>query len=181
MKKILCLFLTILICLSFCSCASTDEGPTTPEKTEATADELAQAAALIKKAEDSIVNASSYQLTNWSLDYDDMECFFVDSKYSKYQDESDFSPLSDIYKTAKTIHFLRISAKDDLDKAKELIGKGGDSDYYNAVKEYYKVVNTFWNLISELPEGYSNYTFSTTVSDYKSKCSDAYSEVEFSK
>ena len=176
MKKTISLILALSIYLVLCACGSGSEGSNTsqmPEKTEATSEELAQAAELIKSAEDSIVTAAAHQLDGWTKYASIMTYYFVDSEWEGASGESS------IYNRAKTIHNLRTDAQAKLDEAKALIGTNGTTDYYNAVKAYYKTVNVFWNLISEFPEGYSKLTYSSTVSDHKASCADAYAELDF--
>lgn len=177
MKKVLSLILALVLCLSLCACGG-DSGSEATDftqsagKSEATSEELAQAAQLIKEAEEDVVAAANYQIENWSTSSSIMTYYFVESEYSN-------APSGDLHTIAWSIHRRRTSAQEKLDKAKSLIGTNGTSDYYNAVKEYYKTVSVFWNLISEFPEGYSKITFSSTVSDYKTNCANAYSELSF--
>ena len=100
--------------------------------------------------------------------------YFVDSKYQE-------ADVPSIKLRAMKIHELRVSAKKAMDEAKALMGTNGTSDYYVAVKEYYKNISAFWNLISEFPEGYSKFTYSNTASNYKENCQSAYAELAFYK
>ena len=175
MKRIISLLLVIVMCLSLIACGGgTEKAPEATAAPEATNEELTQAVDLLKKAEDSIITAASHQLDGWTKYASIMEYYFVDSKYQEANESS-------IAKRAKKIHELRVSAKEAMDEAKALMGTNGTSDYYAAVKEYYKTVSVFWNLISEFPEGYSKLTYSTTASDYKANCQSAYAELEFYK
>lgn len=73
-----------MMCLSFCACGSgsgSSNEPQVTEKAAATDEELAQAAGLIKQAEDAIVTAAAHQLDGWAKYSSIMTYYFVDSEY----------------------------------------------------------------------------------------------------
>ena len=66
-----------------------------------------------------------------------------------------------------------------MDTAKELIANAGEGDLQKAVKDYYLEVNSYYNLVTTFPQGYSKLTYSQALADCKADCQSAYSEVEF--
>lgn len=186
MKKIIALMLALATVLGMVGCGnsakeqestaqeSTAQEPTVQESTaqEPTDEELRQAVEYIKEAEENIVSAAAEQLDGWTTYSSIMNYYFDDTDYMNAKESS-------IQSRANRIHNYRTAARKAMEQAKNLLGNSGSGDYYNAVKEYYKAVNKFLTLISTFPEGYSQLTFSSTVSDYKSDCQSAYEEVLF--
>lgn len=169
MKKTLSLILALLLCLSLCGCKDTQiESEKTTADTEATDTELAQAVALIKSAEASIISAASIVLDDW------IDAYFVDSSYNYLLEHS-----PNWAKKVTTFREYRSSAKEKLEKAKDLIGSKGSSDYYTAVKEYYKSVTVLLKLITDNPKGHTLGTYSLALSDQREICANTYAEVEF--
>lgn len=174
MKKTLSLILALLLCLSLCGCKDT---PIESEKTiadteatdtEATDTELAQAVALIESAEAAIISAASIVLDDW------IDAYFVDSSYNYLLEHS-----PNWAKKVTTFREYRSSAKEKLEKAKDLIGSKGSSDYYTAVKEYYKSVTVLLKLITDNPTGLTLGAYSLSLSDQREICANTYAEVEF--
>ena len=183
MKKSLLFIFVLVLCVLLCSCNGSKsdiiESSTEIESTEPSVENLTKATELIKDAEDLIIKAASQQLSGWINDAEVMRAYFVDDMYDSLSHYTEDYGLPEYPNRAESIHEFRADAQEKLESAKELIGKNGSEDYYNAVKEYYKTVNNFLTLISEFPDGYSKFTYSNTVTDHKSDCADAYSELEF--
>ncbi len=164
MKKIFCLFLLLVMVISICACSSDDS------TSGVTDEELGEVVTHIAAAEEAIVTISTLQITNWSTYENIMSYYFTNSaNYNR----------APYVETAKKIHEKKTLAISEMEKAKELMGTSSTGEYFDAVKEYYKTVETFLKLVSEFPEGYSKLTFSQAIADYKEKCQTAYSEVEF--
>ena len=179
MKQTIAFLLLLTMLLSLCACGNkpdvqinsdiTTSETTVPTLTE---NELKEATQYIKKSEEAILQAASYQVSNWTTIAEVMYYYFDDNEYTTdkwYYHRN----------TIRTITQLRVQAREDMAKAKEILLKKGSGDYYTSVKEYYTTVNTFLNLISEFPTGYSKVTFSQAISQHQSNCSAAYSNVEF--
>lgn len=175
MKKIIALLTLICLCINLCACSTnnntvnSDEPQATFASSEPSTEQLTDTAELIHRAEEEINTVASIQLNNWSTSYDTLVALFVDFKHIEH------------WKPAIDAEGKRVGATAKLDIAKEDLGTQGSSDYYNAVKDYYIIVRSYLNLVSEFPEGYSGLTYSQTVSDYKEKCAAAYAEIEFYK
>lgn len=82
----------------------------------------------------------------------------------KYLDATDYAKetLEEVLKNIKLI-----KADDDTE------------DYYDAVKEYYKAVNTLVSFATTFPEGYSKLTYAQAIKDYYKDIDEAKSEVDF--
>lgn len=182
MKKTIAFLLTFVMVLGMVGCgnsAAEQEStpiPTATPKPGPTDSELKQALSYIKEAEDYIIKTSTVQIGNWDAKYSSfMVPLFDDQSYetkAKENPDTITQRLTDAYN-------YRQSAQENLDSAKNILGTSGDGEFYEAVKEYYKVVNKFMSLVSTFPEGYSELTFSSTVADYKSECQSAYEDASF--
>lgn len=163
MKKIIAVLLLICLCVGMCACNAGKKEETAPAGP--TDEDLKEAVELIKFAHDDIVSISTILLDEWSL-YSWFEDYF-DEEYNGSDED------------LVMVHEHRASAKDALSEAKAKMGTDGTGDYYNAVKEYYKTVKVFWDFVSTYPEGYSELTFSNTLTEYKTNCANAYAELGF--
>ena len=132
----------------------------------------------VHSAEEKIVSVSTLQIGEWYADGSSLMLKYFDDLFfiEHYDSKSSYS----FDKKAKEMYDYRVSAKEKLDKAKEIIRSiDNKDDLYDAVKDYYKVVNKFYALVSTFPEGYSKLTFMQAVADCKAECQDAYAEVDF--
>lgn len=170
-KRLLALGMSIMICFSLIACGNSGASE---EKKEVSAEDLSKVVELLQSAEDDISATAALQLEGWSKYADIVNYYFDDEAYTQASEVS-------IKKRAESAHNYRMSAKDTMEQAKELLGNKGEGDYYNAVKDYYKAVNKFLTLVSTFPEGYSKLTYANAVAEYKADIQEAYGEVEFTK
>lgn len=181
MKKAIALIIACLLLLSICACSSGKQNSSeTKQNTSNSApvapsdEDLKKAIDLLKQAENDIITTSSIQINGWSKYSDITGYYFNDDGPNQASERS-------IKQRAQEAADYRASARQNLEKAKTLLGSSGTGDFYLAVKEYYKSVSKFFSLISTFPEGYSLLTFSNTVASYKSECQSAYEEAAFYK
>ncbi len=184
-KKVLCCLLAAVMagCCVACGNSSTVTETVTEESTEVSeateemvadnTEDLTEAATLIYESQILVQAMAATQLQHWSTSSSSMVDYFVDEEYDSSK------AVMGIYEVAKEIHEYRTKANDRMADAKDLIGTNGSGDLYDAVKEYYLLVNNYLSLVSTYPEGYSKLTFSNTVSDYNTECSEAYNNLSF--
>ena len=185
MKKWIALILAFVMVLGMVGCggsakepeptATPAPRPTATPKTGPSDAELKKALEYIKQAEDYIIRTASIQcqrndFSSWILDQ-----YFVDSAFEKAKSEGKINSTDD----RQEAYNCRKNARENLEKAKNILGTNGTGDFYNAVKEYYKQVNAFYKLVSTFPEGYSSFTYRNKVSDYKENCANAYEDASF--
>ena len=116
-------------------------------------EDLAEAVEQLEIAERNLNNAASELANNWSTYGDTFEKNIENSRVRNFTT--------------------------NLDKAKELLGSNGSGDYYNAVKKYYAAVKAYHSFLCEDPIGYTGLTYTMAISEHKSKCAEARSDLSF--
>lgn len=178
-KKVIVFLAAMLFLVPLFSCEG-GNNQNTPESSTPTisVSQINEALSLIKDAEECIISASSGQISDWSTASYITSLNFLDDVYeSEYRENPE--RIREHYSNSTSVYNNRKSARQKLKYAKETLGTTGSGDFYEAVKNYYKTVSSFFTLISEYPEGYSLLTFSSAVMDYKSRCSNAYEDARF--
>lgn len=196
MKKVLSIMVLFAIFFTFSACGSTDltspaptPTPVPPPTDEEIKASLDESAAYIKEAHDLCVSTATLLLDHWSAKYaiifrpfflkDDYEENIAERNGKKPFELSDYEKdLDKVWSDRDKIDSLLSSAMDIMRTIKT---NENTENYYQAVKEYYKNIDVFHVFISTWPEGYSEFTYSSTLADYKSDCQSAYAELEFYK
>lgn len=173
MKKFLCLFLALVMCLSLCACKTSNSIPIESELTDS---ELTEVTQLLADAVEQI------EVCIYELNITKRTWLYLREEY--YQDDDEL--LANFYENnhftndrAEVIYNTRKIARENLNNAKTLLQKGGGSDHYNAVKSYYMTVKTYADLIFEWPGKYNYYEYTDAMEARRNKCITAYTEATF--
>ena len=165
MKKQLLLLLTAALAITLSACGGAGSSTASDEDLKTVVGDLI----LAETATDTL---ASLLIENWTT-YSNLLLYYYDQEAyeasNMYEEGSDYG----------TAHELRGYADEVMNEAKGLLGTEGSSDFYEAAKTYYLAVNDYLALLSEFPDGYSKLTYSNAISDCRSACQSAYSEVTF--
>lgn len=173
-KKIATLFLAIIMSVSMLSGC----GGASPEEVNAKIDEAYENIVLSKELGDAMIGLI---YDHWN-EYE-FECFFYEDLFEQKKRGSMgagsfFGDAKQTFEYRDGIETLMNASKEllDIDKVPEEC-----QDYYDAVKELYKKVDSYTTFVSEFPEGYSKITYGQTFSEHQKEYDALVSEVEFVK
>lgn len=135
----------------------------------------------LKEANEYLVAASSLQSEHWTTNASLAMNLFDEETINGKKDHGS-NPTYVLENAGKKIQFARESAREDLDTAKrELKYYGEEDSLYVALKNYYVELDSYYNFISTMPQGYSKLTFSQAIAEKNASCQSLLSEVEFNR
>lgn len=177
MKKVISLVLTLIMCISLCSCSSGNDVSQTATSDEEINVALAEIVVNLDNAYTSYKSAASLIVDHW------YNATWYQSFFNKEYFEENPIIADSINKDCIKMWEYQESANELFDNAllaiKELTPTEGTQGYYDAVKEYYTCINTFKTLIQTWPSNYSQLTYSQAISAAISECDVAASELVF--
>ena len=197
MKKIVALVLTVFLLMSLCGCGNTSNTDVTElsKQTEQQSEQIQQDNETVRKKLYTIFSSVSETNNDCNLlmsiiyehwDYNGWESFFDYDTFlkndSNYNTRDNYS-IGSFYGDAKLSFEYRDKISESLTTIKTDLKELSITDetqaYYDAIKELYICVDSYYSFVSEYPNGYSKMTYVQAISEHNDEFEKLVSQVEF--
>lgn len=188
MKKIISIILAVVLSVTICACGSQKKSDNTNENSsisiEETGKELNDIFSSITATHTDCETLMSIIYNYWN--YNGWESFFDYEEFRKADNRNNSKnnyAVGSFYGDAKLSFEYRDKITESLDKIQNDLKSLSITDetkaYYNAVKELYICVDSFYSFVSAYPTGYSKLTYTQAVGTHKDEYEKLVSAVEF--